>query len=163
MSEDHNGDLVAALLERVDQLESRLAIQALAFEYCHGFDKRDFDRFMAIWSEDCVWNIGPPFGVFEGHDGVREAVNNVLWPAWAESHHLTSNNVIQFDSPDRAHSVCDVDCVGRLAGEQVCQIVGATYRDQLERTDGRWFIKQRDVAIHYFNPVPGTDLVSPGA
>jgi len=87
---------------------------------------------------------------------------DVLWPAWDESHHLATNNVIHFESADRARAVCDVDCVGRLAGESVCQIVGATYEDQVERRDGTWRIKQRDVTIHYFNPVNGTPLVAPG-
>jgi hypothetical protein len=157
-----DADTAAALLARIDELESREAIRSLAFEYCHGFDKRDYDRFLAIWWEDCVWDIGPPFGVFEGHDGIYKAIHDVLWPAWDESHHLSSNNVIHFDSPDSARAVCDVDCVGRLAGESVCQIVGATYRDRLERRDGAWRIKRRDVTIHYFNPINGTDLVAPG-
>lgn len=153
---------VEALLARIDRLESHQAITDLASEYCHGFDKRDFDRFLAIWWEDCVWNIGPPFGAFEGHQGIREAVIDVLWPAWDESHHFATNHIIQFDEDDHARSVCDVDCVGRLAGESVCQIVGATYEDQLERRSGIWRIRQRDVTIHYFNPVNGTPLMAPG-
>jgi len=153
---------VEALLARIDRLESHQSIVDLASEYCHGFDKRDFDRFLAIWWEDCVWNIGPPFGVFEGHAGIREAVIDVLWPAWDESHHLATNNVVHFDGVDRARAVCDVDCVGRLAGESVCQIVGATYEDDLERRDGIWRILKRDVTIHYFNPVNGTPMIAPG-
>jgi ketosteroid isomerase-like protein len=160
MTED--ATTVARLLARVDELESRFAIIDLASDYCHGFDKRDFDRFLNIWWEDCVWNIGPPFGAFEGHEGIRRAIHDVLWPAWDESHHLTTNNVISFETPDRARSLCDVDCVGRLAGETVCQIVGATYADLLERRDGVWRIRQRDVTIHYFNPVNGTPLRAPG-
>lgn len=157
---------MAALQQRIDTLESREAIRALAFEYAHGFDKRDYDRFLAIWWEDCVWDIGPPFGRFEGHAGIHEAIHEVLWPAWKESHHLTSNNHIQFESADRASAVCDVDCTGVLADETVCQIVGATYSDELERRyDGsgacEWKIVKRSVVIHYFNPVPGTELIKP--
>ncbi len=154
---------LAALQQRVDTLESREAIRVLSYDYCHGFDKRDFDRFLAIWWEDCVWNIGPPFGRFDGHAGIHEAIYEVLWPAWKETHHLTTNNAIVFQDADHATSVCDVDCVGVLAGEDVCQIVGATYSDTLARRDGVWKIAQRDVQIHYFNPVPGTTLVAPGA
>lgn len=150
-----------ALQARIDTLESREAIRDLAFEYCHGFDKRDYDRFLAIWWEDCVWDIGPPFGRFEGHAGIYEAVQEVLWPAWKQSQHLTSNNHIRFETPDQANSVCDVDCVGTLAGEEVAQIVGATYEDILERRSGVWKISQRSVTIHYFNPVPGTVLIAP--
>ena len=151
------------LLARIDTLESREAIRELAFEYCHGFDKRDYDRFLAIWWEDCIWDIGPPFGRFEGHAGVFTAVQEVLWPAWRETHHLTSNNHTRFETKDLAHSVCDVDCMGVLTGESVCQVVGATYTDRLERRNGHWKIVERTVNIHYFNPIPGAILVAPEA
>ena len=160
MSSDQTATL-SALMARLDELESREAIRTLAFDYCHGFDKRDYPQFLSIWWDDCVWDIGPPFGRFEGHPGIYEAVTEVLWPAWRETHHLTSNNHIEFTSSDVAHSVCDVDCMGVLSGEQVCQVVGATYADQLERRDGVWKISQRTVTIHYFNPVPGTVLAAP--
>ncbi|KAA1192380.1 nuclear transport factor 2 family protein [Pseudohalioglobus sediminis] len=152
---------VEQLLVRLDELESRIAIRDLASDYCHGFDKRDYDRFLAIWWPDCTWNIGPPFGSFEGHEGIHTAVHEVLWPAWQESHHLTTNHVIQFGGADSATAICDVDCVGTLVGEEVCQIVGATYRDTLQRREGIWKILERGVTIHYFNPVPGTRLVPP--
>lgn len=158
---DKRDSLVEQLLARVDELESRIAIRDLASDYCHGFDKRDYDRFLAIWWDDCVWNIGPPFGRFDGHAGIHTAIHEVLWPAWQESHHLTTNQVVTFTDPDNATSVCDVDCVGTLAGEDVCQIVGATYRDRLQRRAGVWKISERAVRIHYFNPVPGTRLAAP--
>ena len=152
---------LAALLARVDELESRSAIRDLVSDYCHGFDKGDYDRFLSIWWEDCVWDIGPPFGRFEGHPGVYEAVHEVLWPAWRETHHLTTNLLINFDDADNAHSECDVDCMGVLSDETECTVVGATYRDRLQRREGTWKILQRDVQIHYFNPVPGAVLSAP--
>ncbi len=153
--------VVDALMARVADLESRSAIRDLASDYCHGFDKRDFDRFLAIWWEDCVWDIGPPFGRFEGHAGIHEAIYDVLWPAWGETHHLTTNLRVEFEGPENARSMCDVDCVGTLADESTCTIVGATYYDQLQQREGIWKILQRKVTIHYFNPVPGTVLSAP--
>lgn len=154
-------EVLSALTARIDQLESRQAIIELTSEYCHGFDKRNFQRFLAIWSDDCVWNIGPPFGSFHGHEGIREAVQGILWPAWKESHHLSTNQIIAFQDSDTASCVCDVDCVGTLTGDANAQIVGATYTDKVKRTNGRWQIVQRDVSIHYFNPVSGTALSAP--
>ncbi len=159
-----NDEDLTVLKSRLDELESREAIRELSFEYCHGFDKRDYDRFMAIWWEDCVWDIGPPFGRFEGHQGIHTALTDVLWPVWQESHHLTSNNRINLrglQGSDRAESVCDVDCVGMLVDDVDCQIVGATYTDQLERRNGIWKILERKVQIHYFNPLPGAVLKPP--
>lgn len=149
------------LAQRLDVLESAAAIRDLASNYCHGFDKRDWDLFLSIWWEDCVWDIGPPFGVFEGHKGIEEAVHDVLWPAWDESHHFTTNHVIRHDGSNTAHCLCDVDCVGRLAGEKQCHIVGATYTDTLQRRAGVWKILRRDVEMHYFNPIPGAELSPP--
>ena len=85
---------------------------------------------MAIWWPDCVWDIGPPFGVFEGHAGVERAVKEVLWPVWRETHHLTSNLSVSFDDPDHARGVCDVDCMGATR-DDVVQMISATYRDHV--------------------------------
>ena len=160
---ENSAAVIERLLARVDELESRIAIRDLVSNYCHGFDKRNYDLFLSIWWPDCVWDIGPPFGRFEGHQGIHTAIHEVLWPAWKESQHLTTNLVIEFDDPDNATSVCDVDCVGTLQAEPACQIVGATYSDTLQRREGLWKIKQRAVQIHYFNPVAGTVLTAPAA
>ena len=146
---------------RLDRLESRLAIEELASNYCNGFDKRDEACFMSIWWDDCVWSIGPPFGDFFGHEGVRNALNEVLWPAWAMSLHITSNVVIDFLDNNHAISRCDVDCTGLLAGAPEATFVGASYIDNVERREGVWKIKKRTVTIHYFNSFPDTALSKP--
>jgi hypothetical protein len=148
---------------RVAELEGRSAIRDLVSDYCHGFDKRDYARFLAIWWPDCVWDIGPPFGTFHGHDGIHKAIHEGVWPAWAESHHLTTNLRISFLDRNNATSVSEVDCGGTLVGDQDCQVVGATYRDTLQCREGVWKIYKRNVQIHYFNPVVGTQLVGPQA
>lgn len=156
-------DAALDLEARIDRLESREAIHGLVSDYCHGFDKRDFERFLAIWWDDCVWNIGPPFGSFAGHDGIREAVKTVLWPAWGQSQHVTSNLVVTFDGPDTAHALCDVDCTGTLADSNEATFVGATYADRMERRGGAWKIAERNVTMHYFNSFAGTELSKPQA
>ncbi len=148
------------LVRRIDELESRAAARDLVTDYCQGFDRRDFDRFMSIWWDDCVWDIGPPFGVFEGHDGIRRAVVEVLWPVWRETHHLTSNLKLRFGGADDAHGECDVDCMGATR-DDVVQMISATYRDHFQRRNGVWKIRRRDVTIHYFNPVPGAQMTAP--
>lgn len=153
---------ITALTRRVDELESRVAIRALVTDYCLGFDTRDWDRFIGIWHPDAVWEIGPPFGTFEGHEGIRKAVFEVLYPVWRETHHLTSNLAVTFADADHAHGVCNVDCMGATL-DDVVQMISATYTDDFERRDGAWKIARRAVEIHYFNPVPGAQMTAPAA
>jgi len=148
------------LTRRIDELESRAALRDLVTDYCQGFDNHDWNQFISIWHEDAVWDIGPPFGVFEGHAGISEAVHEVLYPVWRETHHLTSNLRLTFRDADHARGVCDVDCMGATK-DDVVQMISATYTDDFERRDGVWKIAKRSVVIHYFNPIPGAEMSAP--
>jgi gamma-hexachlorocyclohexane dehydrochlorinase len=145
---------------RIDRVESRFALHDLVSDYCHGFDKHDWDRFLAIWWHDCTWEIGPPFGDFHGHEGITKAVKEILWPAWKASSHFTTNLVVTFVDADHAHGVCDVDCIGTTA-DGVAQTVSATYTDEFERRDGVWKIRVRKVKMHHFSPLVGIELSPP--
>jgi hypothetical protein len=151
---------VEALQRRLDELESRAALGDLVTDYCRGFDAHNWEQFVSIWHEDAVWEIGPPFGTFEGHDGIRTAVFDVLYPAWRETHHLTSNLKLSFNGPNHAKGICDVDCMGATA-DDIVQMISATYTDDFERRDGVWKIAKRHVVIHYFNPIPGAEMAAP--
>ena len=148
------------LESRIDQLESRFAMLDLVSDYCHGFDKRDWARFLGIWWEDCLWEVGPPFGDFRGHDGIHHAIYDILWPAWLASTHCTTNLRVTFDGPDRAEGLCDVDCIGTTSDQQA-QTVSATYADRFERRGGVWKIARRKVTMHHFSPLTGIVLSPP--
>ncbi|NCF62413.1 MAG: nuclear transport factor 2 family protein [Gammaproteobacteria bacterium] len=159
---DHN-DLqtqIAALTSRIDELESRAALRDLVTDYCLGFDNHDWDRFISIWHPDAIWEIGAPFGTFNNHEGIREAVFDILYPVWRETHHLTSNLRLTFHDADHASGVCNVDCMGATA-DDIVQMISATYSDDFERRGGVWKIARRHVVIHYFNPVPGAQMSAP--
>ena len=153
---------IEALERRLAELESRAALRDLVTDYCRGFDTHNWEQFISIWHEDAIWEIGPPFGTFEGHEGIRSAVIDVLYPAWRETHHLASNLNVSFNGPDNAQGICDVDCMGATA-DDIVQMISATYADNLERRDGVWKIAKRHVVIHYFNPIPGAEMAAPAA
>lgn len=151
---------IEALVRQVDELQSRAAIRDLVTDYCLGFDTHDWDRFISIWHADAVWEIGPPFGTFTNHEGIRTAVQEVLYPVWRETHHLTSNLRLTFRGPDHASGICNVDCMGATK-DDVVQMISATYADEFERRSGAWKIAKRSVTLHYFNPVPGARMSAP--
>ena len=166
--DEHNKTLqmlsrqIQELQARVDELKSRAALRDLVTDYCQGFDNRNWEQFIGIWHEDAVWEIGEPFGTFNGHEGIHQAVYDILYTVWRETHHLTSNLKLSFDpnNPDRAHGVCNVDCMGATL-DDVVQMISATYTDDFERRDGVWKIAKRNVIIHYFNPIPGAEMSAP--
>lgn len=160
MAEESMQSEMQALLTRVDELESRAALHDLVTDYCLGFDNHDWDRFISVWHEEAVWEFGPPFGSFAGHEGIRTAAYDVLYPLWRETHHLTSNLRVEFDDPDHASGICDVDCMGATK-DGVVQMIGATYTDDFVRAGGVWKIAGRVVNIHYFNPIPGATMSPP--
>ncbi len=162
MTDNINQEQLDTLVARIDKLESRAALRDLVTDYCLGFDNRNWDQFISIWHNDAIWEIGPPFGTFNGHEGIREAVFDILYPVWRESHHLTSNLRLEFGSPDRAKGVCNVDCMG-ATNDDIVQMISATYSDDFERRDGVWKIAKRSVVIHYFNPIPGAEMSAPAA
>jgi len=151
---------VDKLLRRIDELESRAALRDLVSDYCLGFDRHEWDRFMSIWHPDAVWEIGPPFGTFTHHAGIRKAVEEVLYPVWRETHHLTSNLRLSFSDADHAHGICNVDCMGATK-DNVVQMISATYTDDFARRNGVWKIARRAVVIHYFNSIPGAQMSAP--
>lgn len=153
---------IDSLLRRIDELESRAALRDLVSDYCIGFDTHDWDRFISIWHKDAVWDIGPPFGSFAGHEGIHKAVFDVLYPVWRETHHLTSNLRVTFADADHAHGTCNVDCMGATK-DNVVQMISATYTDNFERRNKVWKIAKRGVVIHYFNAIPGAQMTAPGA
>ena len=151
---------VDKLLRLIDELESRAALRDLVSDYCLGFDRHEWDRFMSIWHPDAVWEIGPPFGTFTHHAGIRKAVEEVLYPVWRETHHLTSNLRLSFSDADHAHGICNVDCMGATK-DNVVQMISATYTDDFARRNGVWKIARRAVVIHYFNSIPGAQMSAP--
>nr|WP_310523568.1 nuclear transport factor 2 family protein [Polymorphobacter sp.] len=152
--------MTTAIESRLDQLENRFVMRDLVSDYCLGFDKRDFDRFMAIWWHDAKWEIGPPFGSFEGHEGITHAVKDVLWPAWRQSTHYTTNLRVDPQGADLSHGICDVFCIGTTTDGQA-QTVAATYADRFERRNGVWKIALRQVTMHHFSPLTGMTLAAP--
>jgi gamma-hexachlorocyclohexane dehydrochlorinase len=144
-------DQETTLAARVDALESRDEIHRLVSNYCHGCDKHDIDRFMSIWHEDAVWEIGPPYGGFAGSARIRHAMVDLIWTALPETHHWTTNLVVDLDG-DRAGGLCDVTC-DAIDAEGRTLLIAATYTDAYERRDGTWRIARRGCEIFYFTPV----------
>lgn len=144
-----------ALGALVDRLASEGAIRALVANYCHGVDKRDRDRFVSIWHPDAEW-LGGPSGDCHGILEITRTLEERVWPGAAETHHWTSNLVIELDG-DRATGLCDADVVV-ISPRGTPLMVAATYRDAFERRAGTWRIARRAMEVHYTGKLTGLEL-----
>ena len=141
---------------RLDRVESELAIHRLAAEYCHGADKRDLDRFLAVWAPTGVWRIDDD-ARFEGREAIARVVQ-AQWRTFPQYVHWTTNHTVSVDG-DTAHGECDVAVLVRLHGGRWVR-TGGTYRDQYRRIDGRWLITHRDASTRFdVDPTPNEDEI----
>lgn len=132
-----------------DLLLSRFAIQDLVGNYCHGMDKHDLERFMALWHPDARFLPGEPFGNFHGADEIRRAVTELVWPGLPKTRHATINLVVEIDG-DRATGLSDV--IGSATTpDGITAAVDASYEDSYERRDGVWRFAERRIVVHDFS------------
>lgn len=131
------------LEQRLDRIESRLAILDLVAAYCHGADGRDEQLFRSVWHDDAVWLAAPHRFV-----GLGEIVAAVArqWDAFASMHHSTSNSVVRFVSDDEATGRHDVLTLTVFADGRRLLSTGQ-YVDRYTRRDGRWALAERSASV----------------
>lgn len=136
---------------RLDQVESRFAIEDLIATYAKGFDRRDPELLHTIWHEDAVLDFGEAFGTHEGIDAIRTAADG-FWQAIPWMHHWQATPLIEIDG-DRATAYVGLDCMVRSVEEGPVR-VGGYYEDVFERRDGAWKFARRVCDIQIWAPDP---------
>ena len=75
--------------ERLALLEATEQLRRLAHDYCHGLDKRDLHRFLAIWTADAVWALGGDTNP-RGHEEIGRTAAQAIWPSFTDSSSIGS-------------------------------------------------------------------------
>lgn len=127
--------------ERLERLESELALHRLVYEYCIAADSRDLELWSGVWTEDAVWAVSDDRS-FVGLAEIRAAVQR-QWAALPRMQHATSNHVVSVDR-DEASGRSEVTVFVQLGGERWLT-GGGTYVDRYRREGGRWKIAERRV------------------
>ncbi len=143
------------LLSRIERLEAESAIRRLVADYCHGFDKRDWDRFVGVWHDGAVWAIVDAGLEFVGVPAILAQAKN-MWAAHGllQSHHHNANAVVDVDvEAGTATGMTDVHVNVQFA-DRSWQRQIATYVDRYERRDGKWKVARREAsgAAHWTIP-----------
>jgi ketosteroid isomerase-like protein len=128
---------------RLGQLEDRLSITDVLYQYATGLDTRDWDVLRDCFTDDAVCDFLEFGGVNEGKDAIVALCSGVL-SGLDSSQHLIANPRVVLDG-DRATSVCYFQAQHFLASPAGgnTYLVGGTYEDRHRRTDDGWKIDHR--------------------
>lgn len=141
---------VAELARRVDQMESRAAIESLIGRYTHGFDRADRQLLREIWHEDAVLDLGEPFGSFSGLAEILEGAE-AFWRENDWMHHWCANSTLTIDG-DLATGVVNLNCMVRNREDGPVNLAGHYY-DGYQRRNGEWKFSHRRFVLDYWTPI----------
>lgn len=131
----------AALLARIDRLESLDAIRQLPARYALALDMRDMDAMVWLFPGDV--RVGKERS---GRAALRAYMDGTLRAPFTGTSHHIGGHVIEFDDPDHAHGVVysknehETPVPG---GQDEWVIMQMMYVDDYVRQDGRWYFARR--------------------
>jgi ketosteroid isomerase-like protein len=124
-------------------LEDKDRIRELLASYCLHYDEAQFDRWLALWTDDGVLDIdGRVIRGREGLEGFTKAA--VLVDGKPPMKHLVLNEIVSVDG-DTATSSCYLLVVRKAPDGTLVASTAGTYEDRLVRRNGRWYFAQRKV------------------
>ena len=126
-----------SILDRLERVESQLAIAQLPARYALALDSRDLDTMVNLFVPDV--RVG---GAGDGNG--RQALKKFFTANLSHfyrSMHLISGHVVHFDDADLAHG--SVHCRAEHEDGGKWGIMVMNYKDTYERVDGEWFFARR--------------------
>ena len=139
------------LEERLKAVEDELSIRNLAASFTDAVNERDLASFRQLWTDDAVWEIGPP--LTSRADGVEEIVALLRRLSQAEQYfmQLTHSGVIEVKG-DRATARFVERERGR--GESSYYDSLAVYEDVLVREAYGWRFARRFYRYRFLDQSP---------
>jgi len=129
------------LVERIDRIESHLAIQQLAFRYARAIDSRNIAEISSLFSSQT--NFGED-GM--GHAGARTFYERVLADFY-RSFHQISGHVIEFTGSDVAKGTVYCRAEHEVGPNWILNVM--VYFDRYVRMEGTWYFAGRRARYLY--------------
>lgn len=145
----------------LQEISDRLEIQELLVRYSDTVDRRDWDGWEEVFTEDAVIDYtemgGPRGSVKETRAFLEKAM-----PMFSSHQHMIGNTVLELDGDTaKARTICFNPMVmPQDGGEPHVFFCGLWYRDVLVRTPTGWRIKDRYEERSYMHNTP-PEIASP--
>lgn len=138
-------DLLAALLTRLDRVESREAIRQLAAEYARRIDAKDLRSLVELFTHNV--RVGDQVG--------REAkyvafhANHGRGGRFHRTIHLVSGHSIDLDADDADRATGTVYCRAEHEFGDLWVVAVIQYWDSYVRSGGVWYFEDRHIQTFY--------------
>lgn len=137
------------IAERLVRVEDELAIRNLAAQFTDAVNERDVEAFRALWADDAVWEIGPPYQTSAAGVEAIVAMFSRLLEAKPTFVQLTHSGVVSFTSNNTAHTRFTERERGKGPGDYYENL--AVYRDEVVKQTNGWRFKRRFYEYRYLD------------
>ncbi len=138
--------------ERLDRIESRIAIRELLTAYCLACDDRDMEGLRSLFTADVRFR-SPSVGMYA--DGVDDAIAmfNALFRIRGPGFHWTHDLILKFDPTDQDAATGVVLSHAETTPNGEASIAGIRYEDCYRRVGGTWKFSERVLKFLYYVPM----------
>jgi len=136
----------------LQEISDRIEINDLLIRYCTAVDRRDWDAFDDIFTEDCLIDYSAMGGSRGGLAETKAFLAKVM-PGFVAHQHLISNSSVELDGDTATcRTMCHNPMVkGTKEGVTHVFFCGLWYCDKLLRTRDGWRIAERIEEKSYFH------------
>lgn len=129
----------------LEEAADTVALQKLAWTYCHGIDRRDFALVRSLYHDDAIDDHGP---MFKGGPDDYVAILPKLMKGWSMTAHIIHNMLFLIDG-DKAEGELVVTAYHQtLDGKR--EVIGhGRYIDQYRKRDGVWRFYRRSLILDW--------------
>ena len=125
----------SSLSERLDRIESTLAIQQLPMRYALAVDARDIESWLSLFPADVDCGRRG-----RGREALRKTIEGPLATFYRSIHQICGH---QFDFQDADHASGHVYCRAEHEDRGRWIVMAICYFDDYVRVDGRWLFARR--------------------
>ena len=147
MSGPAGGAKLGAHAMSLQEAADIVALQQLAWTYCHGIDRRDFALVRSLYHDDAIDDHGPMYN--GGPDGFV-AILPTLMKGWSITAHIIHNTVYVIDG-DKAEGELVVTAYHQTLDRKREVIGHGRYIDQYRKRDGVWRFIHRSLVLDWMD------------
>lgn len=143
------------LLTRIERLEARVEIGALATRYAIACDEHDMPALEVLFTEDAVFDSPNGLMVAKGRRAILDMFEGVL-SIRGPGYHWTHDHVVRFDRAEDTASGLVLSHAETTPGG-THSLAAMKYDDLYRREGGAWRFERRTISFLYYVPVAEYD------